>query len=367
MTDAIAPFHRGGKEQRYLEIARRLAERADVHVYTMRWWDGPRVRRDQSVTYHAICPRLPLYSDGDRRSMRQAIVFAICCLRLLAEPFDVIEADHMPYIQLFTLKVVAKVRRRRLVVTWHECWGPDYWREYLGPSGRVGWWCESLAMRLPDVVIAASPQTAARLREFLGHHARILVAPNGINLQLVDEAEAATDPSDLVVVGRLLSHKRVDLLLDAVAILRDAGRLVTTRVIGNGPQLGELQARVEALGLMDFVDFRQHVDTDQHLYAMLKAARVAVFPSEREGFGIAVLEALACGVPVVTTSAPDNHAQHLVQRSAGGGIVCEPNARALANAISAMLDEADPARPDTRWLAEYNWEAIADSIAAVLS
>ncbi len=108
VTDAIAPYHRGGKEQRYRELVARLAHDADVHVYTMKWWDGPRVRREGAVTYHAISPRLPLYS-GSRRSIRQAVVFALCCLRLLFARFDVLEADHMPYIQL----VHAEARHRR--------------------------------------------------------------------------------------------------------------------------------------------------------------------------------------------------------------------------------------------------------------
>lgn len=46
VTDAIAPYHHGGKEQRYDELAARLTQYADVHVYTMRWWrSGPRTTR----------------------------------------------------------------------------------------------------------------------------------------------------------------------------------------------------------------------------------------------------------------------------------------------------------------------------------
>jgi len=366
VTDAIGPYHRGGKEQRYLELAHRLAERAEVHVYTMNWWRGPSVRVDGAVTYHAICPLLPLYS-GERRSIRQAAVFALCCLRLLTARCDVIEADHMPYIQLLPLKLVALLRRRRLVVTWHECWGPDYWRSYLGQPGRIGWLCERVAMGLPDAIIAASPQTASRLVEFTGGRVPIHTAPNGIDLASIGSIEAAADPADVIVVGRLLPHKRVDLLLDALAILRDEGHPVTVQVVGSGPQLQSLTDQAEALGLGDFVRFRQNVD-DRALYGALKAARVAVFPSEREGFGIAVLEALACRIPVITTAAPDNLARHLVARSDGGGIVCDPTPRALAQAIASVLSSADDeTAPDDRWLDEYDWASIADGVAKVLA
>ena len=367
VTDAIGPYHRGGKEQRYLELAHRLAERAEVHVYTMNWWRGAPIRRDGAVTYHAISPLVPLYSGG-RRSIRQAVVFAVCCLRLLTARFDVIEADHMPYMQLLPLKIVTVLRRRRLVVTWHECWGPDYWRSYLGRPGRVGWLCEKLAMSLPDTIIAASPQTAARLRELTDGRVAIVTAPNGIDLKTIGAVVAAPDPADVVVVGRLLPHKRVDLLLEALAILRDRGRPATALVVGSGPQLSSLEALSDALGLTDLVRFREDVGTQPLLYGVLKAARVAVFPSEREGFGIAVLEALACGVPVITTSAPDNLARHLVARSEGGGLICEPDASALADAIGSVLGGSDDAVvPDGRWMHEYDWESIADRVAEALA
>jgi glycosyltransferase involved in cell wall biosynthesis len=366
VTDAIGPWHRGGKEQRYVELAGRLAERAEVHIYTMNWWQGERIRRDGDVTYHAIAPLLPLYS-GPRRSIRQAIVFAICCLRLLTERFDVIEADHMPYVQLFPLRLVAWLRRKRLVVTWHECWGPDYWRSYLGQPGRIGWLLERAAMRLPDMIIAASPQTADRLQEFTGGRVPIVIAPNGIDLAIINEVEAAGDPADVVVVGRLLPHKRIDLLLEALAILKEEGRPVTARIVGSGPQLADLTMRATALGLGDFVDFRQDIGDQKLLYGVLKASRVAVFPSEREGFGIAVLEALACGTPVITTSAPANYAQYLIGEAAGG-VVCDPTAPALADAIRDTLERTGiDAGYDTSWLQRYNWTAIADSVADALS
>jgi glycosyltransferase involved in cell wall biosynthesis len=366
VTDAIGPYHHGGKEQRYLQLAPRLAAKADVHVYTMKWWQGPRVRRHDGVTYHAISPRIALYA-GSRRSIVEAVVFALCCLGLVTAKFDVLEADHMPYIPLFTLKLVTVVRRRRLVVTWHECWGPTYWRTYLGLAGRFGWMFESLAMRLPDTIIAASPQTAARLQEVLVRQIPVIVAPNGIDMELIRRVPRAQNPVDVIVVGRLLAHKRVDLLLAALALLDRDGRRVTAQVVGAGPELRALRDEARSLQIADNVEFRQDIDSHEELYAALKAARVAVFPSEREGFGVAVLEALACGVPVVTTSAPDNLARHLVTRSVGAGVVCDPNATALADAIAAVLDgDAQPSESQ-EWLAEYDWASITEDVAAALA
>lgn len=367
VTDAIAPYHRGGKEQRYLELTRRLAGRAEVHVYTMKWWHGDRVRQDGGVTYHAISPLMPLYS-GTRRSIWQATVFAICCLRLLTRRFDVIEADHMPYIPLLSLKLVALVRRSRLVVTWHECWGRDYWRSYLGTRGRIGWMCERVATRLPNMIIAASPGTATRLRAVTRDRIPVIVAPNGIDLEAIDTVDRAPDAAEIIAVGRLLPHKRIDLLLGAMAILQADGHILNAQVVGTGPQLARLSEQARALGVQDAVTFRQDVRTQEALFGLLKGAKVAVFPSEREGFGIAVLEALACGIPVITTSAPDNLARHLVAGSPAGGIVCEPTASALAGTIAAVLDGSVAVTPpDSGWLRQYDWAAVTENVAAALT
>jgi glycosyltransferase involved in cell wall biosynthesis len=369
VSDAIYPYHRGGKEVRYHELASRLAEHAEVHVYTMNWWKGPSEFTEGSVTFHAISGLHGLYTKN-RRSVSQALFFAIACFRLLRSKFDVLEADHIPYFQVIVLRVVATLKRRPLVVTWHEVWGRSYWRKYLGRAGLAAWLIESLAMRLPDHIIAASPQTAERLRTLGACRGSITEAPNGIDIDAIRNIcpdEAATD---LVVVGRLMAHKRVDMLLEAVALMHADGVPVTCRVIGDGPERLRLRRQARALGIDHAIDFRHDVGEQGHLYALMKAAKVFVFPSAREGFGIAVLEALACGLPVVTTSAPDNLARHLAARSSRSTI-CDPSAQALAAAVKRTVAECgsrcgDGDRAGESWLAEYSWDTTARRVAEAL-
>jgi len=368
VSDAIYPYFRGGKEVRYYEVARRLARRADVSVCTMKWWDGPAKVTDNEITFRAVSPQFQMYVGG-RRSYREAILFAIGCLGLLWLPFDVLEADQFPYFHILSLRLITWLRRKRLVVTWHEVWGRSYWHEYAGKAGTVAWFVEWLAMRVPDHLIAASPQTGARLRATLGDRARIAVVPNGIDLDAIRSSYPDPEGVDIVTVGRLLPHKNVGMLLDAVALLHAAGNPVTCRVIGDGPQSSELHNQAERLGISRAVDFRHDVWEQKDVYALMKSAKAAVFPTAREGFGIAVLEAIACGLPVVTTSAPDNLARHLVARSAGG-VVCVPSTSAIAASISQLLGNraamhrAAPSQEE--WLEESTWESATEKIAEVL-
>jgi glycosyltransferase involved in cell wall biosynthesis len=361
VSDCVFPYHRGGKEMRYRALAERLAGHVDLDVYTMNWWDGATERRVDGVAYRALCARRPLYVDG-RRSIRQALVFGASCLRLLRRRFDVIEADQIPFAQIFVLRLVASLRRRRLVVTWHEVWDLAYWRSYLGPvPGVAAALLGRVAMLLPDEIIAASPQSAARLRPRVRSGTAITVAPNGIDLAAVARARPAAEASDLIFVGRLIEHKGVDLLLEAVAAQRAKGRPLKTIVIGSGPHLPHLRRRAVDLRVDDLVDFRDDVEEAEGVYGLLKASRAFVFPSMREGFGIVILEALACGLPVVTTSHPDNLSQHLAAAS-GRGHVCPPTTAGVEAAIEAALaDERDDERAQAL-LRAHSWDAVADAV-----
>jgi glycosyltransferase involved in cell wall biosynthesis len=367
VTDAVAPYHRGGKEQWYQQLAPRLNRYVDVHVYTMKWWRGPATVHHEGVPYHAISRYMPLYGK-ERRSIRQAIGFAMSCFRLARVDFDVLVADHMPYLQLFPLKLVALVRRRPLAVTWHEVWSLQQWRAYLGIGGSVAWCLERLATGLPDHIIATSAHTAERLTKQI-RRVPVIVAAGGVDLDHARRTEPAGEAVDLVSVGRLLAHKRFDLLLDCVALLADRPQPITCRIIGDGPQRPALARQAQQLGIDHLVEFRRGVG-DEELLPLVKAGRLFVFPSEREGFGIAALEAIACGIPVITTSAEHNHARHLVPRSAGG-VVCEPTATALAAAVDSVLTRrpgrAPEAQSEEHWIREFDWGTLAANIAVSLN
>jgi glycosyltransferase involved in cell wall biosynthesis len=365
VSDAIYPYHRGGKESRYHELIQRISAQVDVDIYTMRWWEEAESPQLDGAQLHAISPLVPLYVN-DRRSLTQAFRFGFACLRMLKYDFDVLEADHIPFLQVLILRLVTAIKRKPLIVTWHEVWGRAYWRQYLGLLGPAAWLIEELAMRAPDHIIAASPQTAERLRKSIGAACPITVIPNGIDLEEVASAYPDPATTDVAVVGRLISHKRVDMLLEAIAKLRADGLALTCRVIGNGPEREKLHETAERLAIGDLVEFRHDVTEQKDVYGNLKAAKVCVFPSSREGFGIAVLEALACGMRVITTSATDNMARHLVARSARG-VVCDDTVDALANAVRAGVDsESDDLGQPESWLSEYSWDTAAARVCQVL-
>lgn len=362
VCDVMYPHSQGGREFRYQALLPKLAQHVEMHVYTMRWWTGPKVYTEAGVTFHAISPRMHMYTKSGRRSIIHGLVFGICCLGLLTCRFDVLEADQIPYFHLFPLRLIATIRRKPLVATWHEAWGPPVWRDYLKWIGWIGWLVEKFSFRMPDHIFAASAQTSARLREFIGERASVTTVPNGIDTAVIAEVSASPFKVDIVTVGRLIDHKRVRVLLEVIAALHERDVRVTCRIIGDGPERLALRQQAQKLGIDSSVEFLHDVAEQKELYSLIKASRLFVSLSAREGFGIAALEAIACGTPVLTTSAPDNLAQYLVMRYTQG-FVCGTSVSEITDAVERILSQAPSDNLSTdSWVEEYSWETMVDLI-----
>jgi glycosyltransferase involved in cell wall biosynthesis len=140
----------------------------------------------------------------------------------------------------------------------------------------------------------------------------------------------------VVAAGRLVAQKGFDTLLRAFRRLRDArpARLV---VLGEGPLRGELSALRDRLGLGDDVDFPGFVTNP---YAVFARSACFALSSRFEGFGNVLVEAMACGTPVVTTRCPSGPPE-IVTDGVDGLLVPVDDDAALAAAVGRVL--ADPA------------------------
>jgi L-malate glycosyltransferase len=359
VSDAIYPYNKGGKEKRIYELSTRLAKRGhNVHIYCMKWWRGKNTRIEEGVTLHAISKLHPLYS-GKRRSIRQAVFFGLSCLRLINEDFDVIDVDHMPHLVLFPLKLVTILKRKELIVTWNEVWGREYWVEYMGILGNVAYAVERLSVLAPDRIISISRHTTTKLTTTLSSRKDIVTIPMGIDYQAIQKVRPSGNRSDIIFAGRLLSHKNVDILIKSVSVLKPEFPNIACYIVGEGPEKNNLVRLTQELGLEDNITFFDFLADHSALFALMKSSRVFVLPSTREGFGIVVLEANACGIPVITTNHEDNASQYLIDDT--NGIVCTLDDREVARSIALILN-GNFSLDGTNVAASYDWQNITSQI-----
>jgi glycosyltransferase involved in cell wall biosynthesis len=355
VTDVIYPYVKGGAEKRFYEFSTRLKENHEVHVYGIKWWDGPQVLVKDGITYHGVCRPRQLYRGG-RRSVIEALAFGLALtLPLLKERFDVIDCNQHPYFSVFPCKLASLLKGGRFYVTWHEVWG-DYWYDYMGRSGSFGKLVEWLAARMPDLIIAVSGGTAADLERLGVKKDRVLVVHNGISVEAIGGVPPG-ERHDVVFAGRLIKDKHVDILLRAC---ESASRSMPLDVliIGDGPERASLEALASSLKINGRFTFAGAVD-ESTLISSVKAARVFILPSTREGFSITTLEALACGVPVITLSGERNSARELIVNGVNGMVV---GMEGLSEAILKILSDEDAragmAAHCASSVGRYDWGAL---------
>ena len=180
--------------------------------------------------------------------------------------------------------------RRPWVVT-HHSW-------YRRPDGRIAWQdrLKRRLLRIATGSIAVSTAVAADL------DTPSVVIANAYRDDMFRVLPDADRTLDLVFVGRLVSDKGVDILLEALSILAERGMRPTLTVVGEGPERPALEAHVQRLGHADRVVFLGTKIGEEQV-RILNRHRILVAPSRyNEPFGIVALEGIACGCVVVGSS-----------------------------------------------------------------
>ena len=203
------------------------------------------------------------------------------------------------------------------------------------------------ALTRADRIVVSSPRLADHARELADFRSKCVVIPFGIDVERLEATPAVTARAAQIVaehpgprvlfIGRLVPYKGVDVLIDAMASVPRA----TALILGDGPLRGELAARAAASGVAGRVRFLGALP-DAEVVAHLHACDVFVLPSvsRQETFGVAQLEAMACGRPVVSTDL-ETGVPWVNQHEVTGLVVPPGNSERLSDALGTLLsDEA---------------------------
>lgn len=188
--------------------------------------------------------------------------------------------------------------------------------------------------------IAVSEDFARKLNELYGGN--WIYLPNIVAERFLTHPFRSEqgDTIRLVSVGYLTRRKRMDLIIEALALLLQNGLDVELKVIGDGPERGNLERLASDLVVADRVLFEGQVQT-KDMPAAIADATILVSASEFETFGVTLIEAMALGLPVVATrsSGPLSIVNHKTGKLVNGG-----NSIDLFHAISQLISELDKFR-----------------------
>lgn len=222
---------------------------------------------------------------------------------------------------------------------------------------------EHLLMLRGDLFLFESAYSAEVFRRKIGTpRGLVRIVHNGVAPADFTPIQARNDASDLLFMGELRPVKGIDIMIEAIALLRRDGRAVTATLVGSGPEREQLEAQVSRLGLSANICFKTAMPGS----SALGLGRIMVVPSRAESLPYVVLEAAAAGKPLITTGVggiPE------IYGPLSDRLVAPQDAGALARAIAAALDSPAALAETTRRLRErvaasFSVKAMVDGVVA---
>lgn len=363
--DCLYPYTVGGAERFYRSLAERLAaDGHDVTYLTLRQWGRDESGEVPGVRVAEAGPRMTLYTGGRRRIL-PPLVFGLGVLRHLAarrRDYDVVVCGSFPYFALLAAASTRRLRRFELIVDWPEVWTREYWREYLGPLGGIGWKVQRRCIRARQEALCPSELHAARLRA--GGARGPITVYRGLYAGTAAPPLAA-EPV-VVFAGRHIPEKRATAVVPAVARARESIPELRCEIFGDGPDRSEVLMQIAGYGLAGAVEAPGFVGQEQ-LERSLARALCLVLPSRREGYGLIVVEAAARGVPSIVVAGSDNAATELIEEGINGFVVPSESPDDIADAVVRVRDAGSTMRSSTaRWFADHAAElSLASSMEIV--
>jgi L-malate glycosyltransferase len=317
----------GGSSVVAAELANALARRGrEIHVISAQ--RPSRIEAESRIRFHGVAtPSHPLLTQGD---------FALALASRLAEVARLESLDllHVHYalplaVSAFLARQIRASGSLRLITTVH---GTDVLTLGREPAFQP---MLQLALRASDAVTAPTAFLARAAHDTFGLDRVPDIVPNFVDAQRFVPNERLGGRKTLIHHSNFRSIKRVQ---DAVAVLAAVRRWVDCDLVlvGDGPERRSVEAIVEQFQVRDWVRFagEQH-DVVQHL----QQASVFLMPSELESFGLAALEAMSCGVPVVVSAV--GGLIELVDDGVTGFLHPVGDIEAMAGSVRRLLEDAE--------------------------
>ncbi|RSD34407.1 MAG: glycosyltransferase [Methanohalophilus sp.] len=268
--------------------------------------------------------------------------------------YDIIHAHSHLYFSTNLCALVRKLGSAPLVITNHGLnsqTAPPWFQDIYTATGA------KFTFNAADKIICYTESEKKELLKLKIPADKIEVIHNGIDTEhFVPAEEPVFDEKKLLWIGRYANGKGVDYLIDAFSILQSKHPDATLTMVGKGPDKERILQKIQDLNLEKYITIKDFIPNSE-IVQLYQECSVFVLPSLEEGVPRTILEAMACGIPVVCTQLPQ--LMDIVEDS--GYLVPVKDAQVLADRICEILSDSDLAMKlgsngRENVVANYSWK-----------
>ena len=369
LLESFQPEYWGGRETRWKNLIELLSESHQLVIY------GDFSRISSDIAFPGVRAKFinigvlpPMYGSNGNRSLKHAVMYTSKAYKILFSKSDILLIDQTPLISIPIVRFFCLLSRTKLSVTWHEVWSLQTWFRYSRLLGIFGVLLQEIALLFSKNIVVPSVEVAADLEKRLFSRKSIVIA-NGakstLHMRRVNLNQAKNSSVQLLYVGRLIKHKNCDFLVDVMELASGQGKNWKLTIIGIGPLEGRLRELVGDKKLQECITFKSNVP-EIELMDQYSKSDIFVFPSQREGYGISVAEAISHELPVIVYDCPENAATSLVQTRASGLKVKNLETSVWFAAIEEILLNKDSKQLQSQ-VKIAKWESIATEYSKFLN
>ena len=358
LASELFPEKLGGVQTVMYQLTRHLSPRVNLALIAIKP-ESPEttVHYQDRARLHLV----PSFGKGPWKYLPRNLAYAASALSM--PRVDVVHYHILPGANCFICPAVFRfLKGAKQVISVHD-WIPlemGYYDSREKLEHLLHWWFARKNLGLADRFVVNS----TFMRDILQSHgySMVTVIPDGMTLAEWIDAETMPLPGQVKLAfwGKLFSKKGLDTLIKAFALLSREFPDTHLYLVGSGPEEGQYRKLTQDLGLSCRVHFMGKVDHDI-LKRLAASSDVCVFPSQYEGFGISILEAMALGKPVVTSNRGGQ--LDFVVHGKNALLVDPDNPERLAACLAKLAKDAGLRRSlgkEARKTAEkYDWGRIA--------
>ena len=275
-----------------------------------------------------------LYTASGRRRIMPPLRFGLAVLHLLRHRgrYDIVHTCSFPYFPLLSCAAVRALGGPPIVTDWIEVWSDEYWQRYLGQTRR------RIGAAVQNLCIGSDQQCVHAFRAGGERAARRMAIENrsGGSEGTLDHhpSRPSSDaPPGTGLRFRRPAHSRKTCGQDSGARSRSRARQIPelrAKIFGDGPERAKSSPKSTRLHLGDVVECPGFVPWAAARSLDGRAIGL-ILPSEREGYGSVVIEAIARGTPAIVVRGPDNAATDLIVENVNGFVAPSADASVLAD------------------------------------
>jgi len=338
--DADYATMEGGGQKRLFEISKKINEEinSEINWISFKFWDDGKSFSKDGINYYGFINRPSFYNKHGSRSSFEPILYLLNCLICIPKYIksNTFIIGQWPLLHVLPLIVLGLVFKKNIYIEWWETLQSQWLKR--GFLGKIGAFIERLIIRTSTyVTFIVECNSEKELILKINKKAKVTIIENGVDLDSYKFNEN-NKIYDFICLGRLVPQKNIDMVINAVGIIKDKGNDINLCIVGDGPCRKQLELLIIRNNLESNITMTGFLENDKDKINYIQKSKIGIIVQDGVGRGNVVInELMAAGLPIIAAGTPNGIDPSYIIEGKNGYFLNTLDYNELAKLMNSML------------------------------